>query len=66
MGLLDQLFRTDVVVVNTPQTAIINNGSVVTAPPCTASRYNLSGPYFRAGTFQAPPNYKGPIGKLVI
>jgi hypothetical protein len=66
MNLLTLLFRADVVVVTTPQTAIINNQSVVTAPPCTVARNNISGPYFKSGTFQAPPNYKGPIGKLVV
>ena len=65
MNLLNLLFRTDVVVVTTPQTPI-NNQSVVTMPPCTVARNNISGPYFKSGTFLAPPNYKGPIGKLVI
>jgi len=68
MSLLDQLFRTDVVVVTTPKTAIINNQSVVTAPPCTASRcHPLTGQgEAYARNAQVPEGYKGPIGKLVL
>ena len=68
MNLLTLLFRTDVVVVTTPQTAIINNQSVVTMPPCTASRcHPLTGQAEAvARNAQIPVGYKGPIGKLVI
>jgi hypothetical protein len=68
MNLLTLLFRTDVVVVTTPQTAIINNQSVVTMPLCTASRgHPLTGQgEAYARNAQVPEGYKGPVGKLVI
>jgi hypothetical protein len=68
MNLLTLLFRADVVVVvTTPQTAIINNQSVVTSPSCSATRNNqLTGPAFKVGTFQVTVGYTGPVGKLVV
>jgi len=68
MNLISQLWRVDVVVITTPQTAIINNQSVVTTPPCTASRcHPLTGQgEAHARNAQVPAGYKGKIGKTVI
>ena len=65
--LLEQLFRTDVVVVTIqlPQSPV--GMATCAVSPCTSSRNNqLTGPAFKVGTFQVTVGYTGPVGKLVV
>jgi hypothetical protein len=71
MSLLTSLFGTKVTVVVEPAPAVVHTPAPapVAMPPCTATRQSIMAWQAEAVARRnnlVPPDYKGPIGKLVV